>query len=153
MAIAALEAQAQGLRVAVFDFDVHHGNGTEDILVDVAGVAFASVHQSPCYPGTGTVDVGPNYGFPVGYDVCEGATCTNNIQDGTETGVDCGGATGPEDSGPAAEVAISPAGEERIARERIACEEIVGERVALEHVFHPVLQRFEWIGRKPIRSG
>ncbi len=66
MAVAALEAKAQGLRVAVFDFDVHHGNGTEDILRGADGVAFASVHQSPCYPGTGTADVGPNcFNFPV----------------------------------------------------------------------------------------
>jgi acetoin utilization deacetylase AcuC-like enzyme len=66
MAIAALDAKARGLRVAVFDFDVHHGNGTEDILAGVAGVAFASVHQSPCYPGTGTADVGANcFNYPV----------------------------------------------------------------------------------------
>ena len=66
VAIAALEAQAQGKRVAVFDFDVHHGNGTEDILKDRTGVIFASVHQHPCYPGTGTADVGGNcFNFPV----------------------------------------------------------------------------------------
>ena len=66
MAVAALEAQAQGLRVAVFDFDVHHGNGTEEILAGVEGVAFASVHQSPCYPGTGLADVGGNsFNYPV----------------------------------------------------------------------------------------
>lgn len=66
MAIAALDAKARGLRVAVFDFDVHHGNGTEDILAGVAGVAFASVHQSPCYPGTGTADVGANcFNYPI----------------------------------------------------------------------------------------
>ena len=66
MAVAALEARVQGLRVAVFDFDVHHGNGTEEILAGVEGVAFASVHQSPCYPGTGTADVGDNcFNYPV----------------------------------------------------------------------------------------
>ena len=54
IAIAVLEAQATGIkRVAVFDFDVHHGNGTEDILLDQAGTAFFSIHQSPAYPGTG----------------------------------------------------------------------------------------------------
>jgi acetoin utilization deacetylase AcuC-like enzyme len=53
-------------RVAVFDFDVHHGNGTEAILVNKRNVAFASVHQHPCYPGTGTQDVGDNcFNFPV----------------------------------------------------------------------------------------
>jgi acetoin utilization deacetylase AcuC-like enzyme len=55
-AIAALHAQAQwGLaRVAVLDFDVHHGNGTQDIAWDRPGVFYASSHQSPCYPGTGS---------------------------------------------------------------------------------------------------
>lgn len=42
-------------RVAVVDFDVHHGNGTQHLLEDLADVLFVSVHQSPetCYPGTG----------------------------------------------------------------------------------------------------
>ncbi len=54
-AIAALHArQRWGLqRVAVADFDVHHGNGTQAILEDDPGMFFASSHQSPCYPGTG----------------------------------------------------------------------------------------------------
>ena len=66
LAISALEAQAEGKRVAVFDFDVHHGNGTENILSGRAGVVFSSVHQHPCYPGTGTADVGGNcFNFPV----------------------------------------------------------------------------------------
>ncbi|MBI3880824.1 MAG: histone deacetylase [Verrucomicrobia bacterium] len=67
IAIAALEALATGAkRVAVFDFDVHHGNGTEAILVDRPGAAFFSIHQHPCYPGTGTGDVGKNcFNFPV----------------------------------------------------------------------------------------
>lgn len=67
MAIAALHALAGGVeRVAVFDFDVHHGNGTEDILAGKAGVTFVSVHQYPCYPGTGGADVGGNcFNFPV----------------------------------------------------------------------------------------
>ncbi len=53
-------------RVAVFDFDVHHGNGTEDILRDREGVAFFSVHQHPAYPGTGEKNVGQNcFNYPV----------------------------------------------------------------------------------------
>ena len=48
IAIAALEALATGTKkVAVFDFDVHHGNGTEDILLNREGTAFFSVHQFP----------------------------------------------------------------------------------------------------------
>ena len=53
-------------RIAVFDFDVHHGNGTEAILLNRPGVAFFSVHQHPCYPGTGTGHVGNNcFNYPV----------------------------------------------------------------------------------------
>ena len=67
IAITALEAAATGAkRVAVYDFDVHHGNGTEAILVDKPGIAFFSIHQFPCYPGTGNRNVGNNcYNYPV----------------------------------------------------------------------------------------
>ena len=67
IAIAALEARNRGVaRVAIFDFDVHHGNGTEEILLDQEGLAFFSVHQSPAYPGTGLEDIGENcFNFPV----------------------------------------------------------------------------------------
>jgi acetoin utilization deacetylase AcuC-like enzyme len=55
IAIAARYAQAElGLeRVAVVDFDVHHGNGTEAIFRGDPSVLFVSVHQWPFYPGTG----------------------------------------------------------------------------------------------------
>ncbi len=43
-------------RVAVVDFDVHHGNGTEAILREDGNCLFVSSHQSPLYPGTGTSD-------------------------------------------------------------------------------------------------
>ncbi len=67
IAITALEAVATGSkRVAVFDFDVHHGNGTEDVLLGREGVAFFSVHQFPAYPGTGERNVGKNcFNYPV----------------------------------------------------------------------------------------
>ena len=67
IAIGALQAQADGYkRVAVFDFDVHHGNGTEDILLDKPGLAFISIHQYPAYPGTGRENRGANcLNFPV----------------------------------------------------------------------------------------
>jgi len=46
--------QAHGVRrVAVIDFDVHHGNGTQDIFWEDADLFYASTHQSPFYPGTG----------------------------------------------------------------------------------------------------
>jgi acetoin utilization deacetylase AcuC-like enzyme len=67
IAITALEALATGTkRVAVFDFDVHHGNGTEDILLNREGVAFFSIHQFPAYPGTGKKNAGENcFNYPV----------------------------------------------------------------------------------------
>jgi acetoin utilization deacetylase AcuC-like enzyme len=67
IAIAALEATATGSkRVAVFDFDIHHGNGTEDILLNQPGVEFFSVHEHPCYPGTGAANVGRNcFNYPI----------------------------------------------------------------------------------------
>jgi acetoin utilization deacetylase AcuC-like enzyme len=56
-AIAARHAQgAHGAeRVAIMDFDVHHGNGTQDIFWDDPTVLYASTHQMPHYPGTGAV--------------------------------------------------------------------------------------------------
>ena len=66
MAITVLEALASGFsRVAVFDFDVHHGNGTEDILLGQPHCAFHSVHQHPAYPGTGTESRDNCHNFPV----------------------------------------------------------------------------------------
>lgn len=54
-AIAAQHARREyGLkRVAVVDFDVHHGNGTQDIFYEDPALFYASTHQSPLYPGTG----------------------------------------------------------------------------------------------------
>ncbi|ULB11059.1 histone deacetylase family protein [Cereibacter azotoformans] len=43
-------------RVAVVDFDVHHGNGTQDLLWDEGRALFVSSHQMPLYPGTGAAD-------------------------------------------------------------------------------------------------
>ena len=67
IAIATLAALDAGeKRVAVLDFDVHHGNGTEDILCNQTGTAFFSVHQHPAYPDTGACNVGHNcFNFPV----------------------------------------------------------------------------------------
>ena len=55
-AVAARHAQARwGVsRVAVVDFDVHHGNGTQDIFAPDESLFYGSSHQYPCYPGTGT---------------------------------------------------------------------------------------------------
>jgi acetoin utilization deacetylase AcuC-like enzyme len=55
VAVGALRTRAaHGLtRIAVIDFDVHHGNGTQARFWDDAGLFYASTHQSPLYPGTG----------------------------------------------------------------------------------------------------
>jgi acetoin utilization deacetylase AcuC-like enzyme len=58
VAVAAAHAlAAHGLkRVAIADFDVHHGNGTQDIFEREPRVLFLSSHQSPLYPGTGRAE-------------------------------------------------------------------------------------------------
>jgi len=66
VAIAALEARARGIgRIVVWDFDGHHGNGTEDILAGREDFLYVSVHQYPGYPGTGTDSAGNCRNFPV----------------------------------------------------------------------------------------
>jgi acetoin utilization deacetylase AcuC-like enzyme len=66
IAIAALEGLHSGAsRVAIFDFDVHHGNGTEAILLDRPHCAYFSVHQYPAYPGTGARSMKNSYNYPV----------------------------------------------------------------------------------------
>ncbi|WP_375456876.1 histone deacetylase family protein [uncultured Methylobacterium sp.] len=53
-AIAARHARAKGAtRVALVDWDVHHGNGSQDIFWDDGAVMYASTHQMPLYPGSG----------------------------------------------------------------------------------------------------
>lgn len=53
-AIAAYHALESGVeRVAILDWDVHHGNGTQAIVENHPHIAYCSLHQSPCYPGTG----------------------------------------------------------------------------------------------------
>ncbi len=57
VAVAAAHARARGLeRVAVVDWDVHHGNGTQEMFWREPGVLYVSTHQFPFYPGTGNVD-------------------------------------------------------------------------------------------------
>jgi acetoin utilization deacetylase AcuC-like enzyme len=54
VAIAALDALENGAeRVAIWDFDAHHGNGTEAIVAHNERIRFASIHQFSAYPGTG----------------------------------------------------------------------------------------------------
>ncbi len=64
-AVAAGHALARGLdRVAILDWDVHHGNGTQDIFYGDESVLYLSVHQNPFYPGTGRAgEVGEGEGL------------------------------------------------------------------------------------------
>lgn len=57
IAAAAFAVRAAGGRVAIVDFDVHHGNGTEQILTGNRDILFVSTHQYPFYPGTGAAAV------------------------------------------------------------------------------------------------
>src|SRR3989304_2506520 len=70
VAIAARHAIARrGLeRVAIADFDVHHGNGSQDAFYKDPTVLYCYTHESPLYPGTGSwreVGTGPGLGFTV----------------------------------------------------------------------------------------
>jgi len=57
VAVAAAHARARGVeRVAIVDFDVHHGNGTQEMFYDDPSVLFVSLHQSPLYPGSGAAE-------------------------------------------------------------------------------------------------
>ncbi len=59
VAVTAASLAAEGERVLIVDWDVHHGNGTEQLFWDDPRVLYVSTHQWPCYPGTGRVeDVG-----------------------------------------------------------------------------------------------
>ena len=55
-AVAAAYAVEQGSRVAIIDWDVHHGNGTQHIFYDSDRVLYCSIHRSPFFPGTGRPD-------------------------------------------------------------------------------------------------
>lgn len=77
IAIAARHAQTRhGVKnVLVFDCDVHHGNGTNDIFYGDPSVLFISTHQYPYYPGTGVIDdigAGAGRGFTVNIPLAAG---------------------------------------------------------------------------------
>lgn len=78
VAIAAAHARARGLaRVAIVDYDVHHGNGTQWSFYDDPTVLYISSHQFPFYPGTGAaneVGAGAGLGFTVNFPLEAGAT-------------------------------------------------------------------------------
>ena len=61
-------------RVAVLDFDVHHGNGTQDLLWDERRAMFVSTHQVPLYPGTGARSERGAHGQIVNVPLASGGT-------------------------------------------------------------------------------
>jgi acetoin utilization deacetylase AcuC-like enzyme len=64
VAIAAAHLADAGERVLVVDWDVHHGNGTQDAFWDDPRVMYVSMHQAPMYPGTGRVSETGGTGAP-----------------------------------------------------------------------------------------
>ncbi len=64
VAVAAAALAERGERVAIVDWDVHHGNGTQDIFYDDPRVLYVSTHQSPLYPGTGRLEETGGDGAP-----------------------------------------------------------------------------------------
>ena len=77
VAVAAAHARSRGSkRIAVVDYDVHHGNGTQWMFYDDPTVLFVSTHQYPFYPGTGAADdvgTGSGAGFTVNVPLPAGA--------------------------------------------------------------------------------
>ncbi len=77
VAAAAAHARARGVeRVAIVDFDVHHGNGTQEIFYADPHVLYVSLHQSPLYPGTGATaerGIADGHGYTVNVPLSAGA--------------------------------------------------------------------------------
>ncbi|HEY9836822.1 MAG TPA: histone deacetylase [Vampirovibrionales bacterium] len=63
-------------RVGILDWDVHHGNGTQDIVETDARIAYCSLHQSPCYPGTGQASERGLYKNVLNLPMSPGSTVT-----------------------------------------------------------------------------
>jgi len=75
-AIAAYHAlQQPGIqRVAILDWDVHHGNGTQTIVENHPQITYCSLHQSPCYPGTGRASEQGSYNNVLNLPMKSGST-------------------------------------------------------------------------------
>src|SRR6187402_3819713 len=77
IAAAAAEARARGVeRVAIVDYDVHHGNGTQEMFYADPSVLYVSLHQSPLYPGSGAAQengTGDGRGYTLNVPLSAGA--------------------------------------------------------------------------------
>ncbi|ACL15980.1 histone deacetylase family protein [Methanosphaerula palustris] len=79
-AIAATHLQREGMRVAIVDWDLHHGNGTQKIFYSSDQVLYCSIHQQNTFPRTGWVDeigTGAGKGFTLNAPLQPGATITD----------------------------------------------------------------------------
>lgn len=77
IAIAAAWLAERGGRVAIVDWDVHHGNGTQDLFYEDPRILYVSLHEFPAYPGTGWVDEdgeGPGAGSTINLPMPMGTT-------------------------------------------------------------------------------
>jgi acetoin utilization deacetylase AcuC-like enzyme len=88
-AIAAAHALARGhKRVAILDWDVHHGNGTQDIFYGRSDVLYISLHQSPLFPGTGIeaeTGLGQGEGYTINIPLEAGTTDAQYLEHLRET--------------------------------------------------------------------
>jgi acetoin utilization deacetylase AcuC-like enzyme len=77
VAVTAAALADRGERVLVYDWDAHHGNGTQDAFYDDRRVLYVSAHQWPLYPGTGAIDEtgeGPGKGYTINLPLPPGTT-------------------------------------------------------------------------------
>ena len=65
VAVAHLQKKKPGLKIAIMDFDVHHGDGTESLVLGRENTLFTSLHQFPLYPGTGGQNRGNCFNVPL----------------------------------------------------------------------------------------
>lgn len=65
LSVARLQKGKPGLKVGIVDFDVHHGDGTQSLVLGRPGVSFLSLHQYPLYPGTGGESAGNCMNVPL----------------------------------------------------------------------------------------
>ncbi|MEW5805467.1 MAG: histone deacetylase [Patescibacteria group bacterium] len=65
LAIASLKLAQKRNKASILDLDAHHGNGTQEIVLDQPNILFCSIHQSPLYPGTGLKSIKNCYNFPI----------------------------------------------------------------------------------------
>ncbi|MBI3548422.1 MAG: histone deacetylase [Elusimicrobia bacterium] len=65
IAVARLRKETKSVRISILDVDVHHGDGTDELMTGKDGVHFTSLHQSPLYPGTGLASHDNCFNYPL----------------------------------------------------------------------------------------